>query len=192
MPMFALVHGAWHGAWCWQSLESELVTLGHEVVTVDLPCDDPNATFSTYADVVATALHNVPDVVLVGHSLAGLTIPLVASRRPVRHLVFLCALIPEPSRSLVDQMEAEPEMLNPNLGANTEIDELGRSQWIDPIAARGCDREHPRTARMGWGSGGFGRAIGGNLPPRYRRFGAAMGALRRPMSPVRVAPRIRP
>lgn len=140
MQTFALVHGAWHGAWCWQPLESELLTLGHEVVTVDLPCDDPNATFVTYADVVASALHNVPDVVLVGHSLAGLTIPLVASRRPVRHLIFLCALIPEPSRSLVEQMEAEPDMLNPDdiRGAGTEIDELGRSRWIDPIAARDC------------------------------------------------------
>jgi Asp-tRNA(Asn)/Glu-tRNA(Gln) amidotransferase A subunit family amidase len=44
--------------------------------------------------------------VLVGHSLGGLTVPLVAASRPVRRLVFLCGLIPELGRSLVDQVTA--------------------------------------------------------------------------------------
>jgi len=48
------------------------------------------------------------DVVLVGHSLGGLTIPLVAERRPVARLVFLSALLPVPGRSLIDQLEDDP------------------------------------------------------------------------------------
>ena len=50
---------------------------------------------------------------LVGHSLAGLTIPLVAARRPVRRLVFLCAVVPEFGRSLADQVAADPDLYHP-------------------------------------------------------------------------------
>jgi len=63
-------------------------------VTVDLPCEDPAALFDDYAAIVVDALESTDgDVVVVGHSLGGQTIPLVAARRPVRRLVFLCALI---------------------------------------------------------------------------------------------------
>ena len=50
-----------------------LEELGHRVVVVDLPSEDPTATFETDADVVAMALDaaGVDDAVLVGHSLAG-------------------------------------------------------------------------------------------------------------------------
>ena len=43
----------------------------------------------------------------------GNTIPLVAARRPVRHLVYLCAMVPDIGRSVFDQMSDELEMLNP-------------------------------------------------------------------------------
>lgn len=56
MTTFALVHGAWHGAWCWQRLTPELEERGHHVIAVDLPCDDPEAAFEDYADVAAQAL----------------------------------------------------------------------------------------------------------------------------------------
>jgi pimeloyl-ACP methyl ester carboxylesterase len=99
MGTFGLVHGVCAGAWCWELLTPHLEAAGHDVVAVDLPCDDPDASFTDYAEVVHDALKSAnEDVVLVGHSTAGLTIPLVAARRPVRELVFLCALIPEPGK----------------------------------------------------------------------------------------------
>jgi pimeloyl-ACP methyl ester carboxylesterase len=58
---------------------------------VDLPSEDGSASFDDYADVVCTALADYDDVVLVGHSFGGDTIPLVADRRPIQHLVYLCA-----------------------------------------------------------------------------------------------------
>src|SRR5215216_4846563 len=72
---FALVHGAWHGAWCWERLTPALEAGGHRVVAVDLPCEDATATFETYAEVVVQALDAEAEVVVVGHSLAGLTVP---------------------------------------------------------------------------------------------------------------------
>ena len=68
---------------------------------------------------------------LVGHSLGGLTIPLVAAERPVRKLVFLCALLPVPGLSLVDQLRREPEIFVPGFDRGVARDELGRSYWRD-------------------------------------------------------------
>src|SRR6267378_458729 len=111
MTTFALVHGAWHGAWCWEQLTPLLQHAGHDVVAMDLPSEDGAATFDTYADVVCAALDGRgDDVVLVGHSYGGNTVPLVAARRPLRHLVYLCAMIPDIGRSLFDQLSDDMEM----------------------------------------------------------------------------------
>ena len=93
---FALCHGAWHGAWCWDRLVEELAARGHDAITMDLPVDDATATFEDYADVVVAAMADAPeDAVLVGHSLAGMILPMVAARRAVGLMVFLCAVVPK-------------------------------------------------------------------------------------------------
>ena len=70
MTTFALVHGGYHGSWCWDLLTPLVQQAGHEVVTTDLPLEDSSATFDTYADVVCTALDDRDgDVVLVGEML---------------------------------------------------------------------------------------------------------------------------
>jgi pimeloyl-ACP methyl ester carboxylesterase len=88
------------------------------VVAPDLPIDDKSASFDRYADVVCAALDGCNDdgcndVVLVAHSMGGHTAPLVASRRPIRHLVYLAALVPRVGLSLLEQMTDEPHMVNP-------------------------------------------------------------------------------
>jgi pimeloyl-ACP methyl ester carboxylesterase len=135
---FGLVHGAWHGAWCWERLVPELERLGHRAVAADLPCDDPAATFSTYADVAVQGLAGEgDDVVVVGHSLGGFTIPLVAARMPVRGLVHLCALIAAPARSFVDQIGAEPEMFVRGYERGlAPPDDQRRREWNDYAVAR--------------------------------------------------------
>ncbi|CAJ1583753.1 alpha/beta hydrolase [[Mycobacterium] wendilense] len=106
MSTFVLVHGAWHGAWCWERLTPELERRGHRVVAVDLPSDDPAATFDDYAEAVVAAMGAATDPIVVGHSLSGNVLPLVARRAPVRHAVYLCAMIPDPGRSQSDQERA--------------------------------------------------------------------------------------
>jgi len=78
---FALVHGAWHGAWAWDALIPELEARGHRVVAPDLPCEDVDAGTAEYAGVVIEALDGSDDAIVVGHSLGGMTIPLVPARR---------------------------------------------------------------------------------------------------------------
>jgi pimeloyl-ACP methyl ester carboxylesterase len=133
MTTFALVHGAWHGAWCWERLTPLLESAGHHVIAMDLPNEDGAATFDDYADVVCAALTECDDdVVLVGHSYGGNTIALVAARRPIRHLVYLCAMIPDPGRSLFDQISDELEMLNPAYEQGLSVpDEQLRQVWAD-------------------------------------------------------------
>jgi pimeloyl-ACP methyl ester carboxylesterase len=148
---FALVHGAWHGAWCWERLTPELEARAHRVVAPDLPSDDPTATFIDYADVVLDALEGEDDVVLVGHSLAGNTIPLVAARRLVRRLVYLCAVVPIPGRSFNEQATIERDMFFPGYEAGLIADGQGRSSWVDEEIARltffaDCDERDAHAA----------------------------------------------
>jgi pimeloyl-ACP methyl ester carboxylesterase len=106
MTTVCLVHGAWHGAWCWDLLAPQLTARGFAVVAPDLPASDPSAGALRYAEVVTDALHDVDDdVVLIGHSLGGKTIPLVAERRPVAHLVYLTGLPPVPGLTLYEAIE---------------------------------------------------------------------------------------
>jgi alpha-beta hydrolase superfamily lysophospholipase len=79
MVTFGLVHGAYHGSWCWEKLAPQLEHRGHQVLTVDLPGEDPDAGAAEYAVAALTAFANAgDDLVVVGHSLGGLTIPLIA------------------------------------------------------------------------------------------------------------------
>jgi pimeloyl-ACP methyl ester carboxylesterase len=95
MATFGLVHGAWHGAWCWERLIPELRARGHSAIAMDMPSDQHDAAFADYAEAVTSALPPDPTVVLVGHSLGGMVIPLAALEQRVGLLVFLCALIPD-------------------------------------------------------------------------------------------------
>lgn len=111
MATFGLVHGGMHGAWCWELLQSELALLGHESIAVDLPCDDVEAGLEAYREAAVAAFHDgPPDLIIVGHSLGGLTIPLIAERRPVAHLAFLCALVPVPGMSSFESRMRYPDM----------------------------------------------------------------------------------
>jgi hypothetical protein len=99
----ALVHGAFHGAWCFDKLVPELAARGLQPLAIDLPKEDPAAGNIRNAEVIVEALRDAgDDVVLVGHSLAGLTVPLVAAQRSLRSLVYLCGLIPQPGKSGFD------------------------------------------------------------------------------------------
>jgi pimeloyl-ACP methyl ester carboxylesterase len=99
MATFVLVHGGYHGGWCWRDVVAELERRGHRAIAPDLPCDDPTAGYPEYATAVSAALGPVTDdeVILVGHSLGAFTVPLVSIERPVRRQVFLCST-PEPAR----------------------------------------------------------------------------------------------
>jgi pimeloyl-ACP methyl ester carboxylesterase len=76
-----------------------LIEAGHEVIAVELPGDDETAGLSHYTELVVDAIGPRTDVVLVAGSLGGFTAPLVCERVPVRELVLVNAMIPEPGET---------------------------------------------------------------------------------------------
>ncbi|MEH2085022.1 MAG: alpha/beta hydrolase [Nostoc sp.] len=104
MSLYCLVHGAFQATWCWDLLIPYLEAQGHKTVAMDLPIENASATLSQFADTVIQTLPKTDnDIVLVGHSMAGTIIPLVAEAVKVRQLVFVAALLPYPGVSTLDQ-----------------------------------------------------------------------------------------
>lgn len=138
MTHFVLVHGGWHGAWCWDDQITALERCGHHATAVELPSDDPDAGAERYAEVIAAAVREPGADVVVGHSLAGLAIPLVPAIVPVGALVFLASLLPEPGRSWREQLAADRPMADwfyANALPHQGRDDLGRSGWPPEVAA---------------------------------------------------------
>ena len=74
-PTFVLVHGAWHGAWCWDEVAARLRGDGAPVVAVDLPSVAGGGDLYDDARAVRRVLDDIPgDKVLVGHSYGGIVI----------------------------------------------------------------------------------------------------------------------
>lgn len=111
MVRFVLVHGAYHGGWCWDRLVPRLKDAGVEAIAPDLPghgldaTPSKNLTLGLYADRIAEVIRGQDGrVTLVGHSMAGAVISEVAERVPDRiaRLVYLTAYIPGNGESIVD------------------------------------------------------------------------------------------
>ncbi|MDQ4026911.1 MAG: alpha/beta hydrolase [Actinomycetota bacterium] len=102
MATFVLIHGAGDTGWHWHLVEPELRARGHDVVTMDLPCDDDSAGLEEYADAVEAAIGDREDLVLVAQSFGGFTAPLVCERVAVDLMVLVTAMIPSPGETAND------------------------------------------------------------------------------------------
>lgn len=118
MSTFVLVHGAFHGGWCWRLVAEELRRAGHAVFTPTLtglgerrrslsPAIDLEHWVADIVDVIEC--EELVDVVLVGHSFGGMVISGVADRIEARlsSLVFLDAGIAESGRPVAADLPAE-------------------------------------------------------------------------------------
>jgi pimeloyl-ACP methyl ester carboxylesterase len=113
MAVFVLVHGGFHGGWCWSRVAAHLRAAGHEVYTPTLTGLGERAHLATpetgldihIRDVLGVLeFEDLRDVILVGHSMAGMVVTGVAERDPDRlaHLVYLDADVPRDGESSLD------------------------------------------------------------------------------------------
>lgn len=98
-----LVHGAWHGAWCWERVVSLLDAAGVASVAVDLPSVNGSAVeLSDDADHVRAAIDRVDGpVVLVGHSYGGAVVTDAGAHPAVEHVVYLSAFALDDGESVI-------------------------------------------------------------------------------------------
>ena len=114
---FVLVHGGFHGGWCWRKVRPLLVRAGHEVHTPSLTglgdrahLLSPSIDLETHVRDVAAVLESedLREVVLVGHSYGGVVVTGAADRAPERvaRLVLVDSPTPAPGKSYLDLVPA--------------------------------------------------------------------------------------
>ena len=155
MATFVLVHGAFHGGWCWRKVTARLRASGHEVFTPTLTglgerthLASPAVDLSTHVRDVANLMEweELSDVTLVGHSYAGMVITGVADRVPYRlaSLVYLDAVLPGDGQSALDLQPPERrESILEDVAANGGwlwparsaefygVRDPGKQAWVD-------------------------------------------------------------
>lgn len=142
---FILIHGGFHGAWCWRHVISELECLGHEALALDLPGHGARRAEPSTLENRGAAIVDIlqPNDVLVGHSGGGFDITLAANAAPDRvgHLIYLAAGLPIEGQPLVRATggandTGNVDRLNETI-PSTVLRQTsdGRLAWIDRDAA---------------------------------------------------------
>lgn len=140
---FVLIHGGFHGAWCWERTIPELEKLGHKAMAIDLPGHgkrrDERSTNADRRDAILAVLQ--PGDILVGHSGGGYDITLAADAAPERvsHLVYLAAGLPLEGHSVLEATggaKAEGQVTRPmaddtGMGKFIKVNERGRIEPTD-------------------------------------------------------------
>lgn len=140
---FVLVHGAWHGGWCWQRVTDRLTALGYRVFAPTLTglCERSHLNSATInlstqiSDIVnEIQWKDLENIVLVGHSYGGMVITGVAEQlaSKIASIVYLDAFLPADGQSLVDlggKAEAGP-FTAPIPAARFAVNEADRA-WVD-------------------------------------------------------------
>jgi pimeloyl-ACP methyl ester carboxylesterase len=138
MTTFVLVHGAWHGGWCWDRVAPLLRSAGHEVHTPTLTGLSerahllaPTVGLDTHVEDVVRLIDvlDLRDVALVGHSYAGQIVTAVADRRPeaVAQRIYLDAFVGEDGETAVS---LQPETVAHHWSESAAGPGLG---WLVPV-----------------------------------------------------------
>lgn len=113
MAAYVLIHGAWHGGWCWQRLARRLRAQGHEVYAPSLTSSGerkhllaPTIGMDTYVQDVVNLIESeeLSDVILVGHSAAGAVVAKAAESVHARltNLVYVDAVVLPSGKSMFE------------------------------------------------------------------------------------------
>jgi pimeloyl-ACP methyl ester carboxylesterase len=114
MATFCLIHGSTQNPGGWDLLAPELQRRGHRVLLADLPAGVTQCTWQEYCEAVLDACQSANDVILVGHSMSGIFLPLVAAgSKRVSKMVFEAAMIPPMGIALLEMVRSDVSIFNP-------------------------------------------------------------------------------
>ena len=150
MATFILVHGAFHGGWCWDLVKPILEQYGHNVYSPDLPSHGGDlsvteeVTLSDYVNKIGKLIKQINEpVILVGHSLGGITITQTGENftKHISGLIYLAAAIPANGQCRADLTEGNE---NSMLSQFRYVSEDGKSisvaeEGIKPTFYADCD-----------------------------------------------------
>ncbi len=173
-----LVHGAWHGAWCFEPVLDRLSDAGIEAVAVDLPGHgaDPGPLGDLHADSarVREVLDTIDgECVLLGHSYGGAVITEAGVHPAVRHLVYLTAFALDAGESCMAAAVAESAALDisyegrPNLADAFIWNDDDGTISLDPDGAAACLFQDCDAETTAWAVARLGPQPGvtlGDLP----------------------------
>ncbi|HJM27885.1 MAG: alpha/beta hydrolase [Acidimicrobiales bacterium] len=117
MRTVLLVHGAWHGSWCWDLVVNRLESSGIEVATIDLPFTG----LENDSVAVSEAIESIGgQIIVLGHSYGGMVISKAAEgKNEVSHLVYLCAILLNQGETMVgDTVTPHPSKIQINVDEN--------------------------------------------------------------------------
>lgn len=176
MSIFVLVHGSWHGGWCWYKVVPRLERAGHRVFAPDLPSLGMDKTpvsevsLDKWTASICAIVDAQPEpVVLVGHSRGGIIISEVAESRPerIRALVYLCAFLLRDGESVLQVVQEDgSSMVLPNLLVSTDQSySTVRQDAVKEIFYGACSDEDVALAKLLLGPEAMGPA---GVPMRIR------------------------
>lgn len=158
MGTYVLIHGAWHGSWCWDKVVPLLERQGHKAIAPDLPGHGTDkspiseVSLQAYVDRVVDVLDAQSEpVVLVGHSMGGIVISQAAEYRPesAKTLIYLCAFLLRDGESLLQVAQDDADALVlPNLVmTDDQSSATVRDEAIDEAFYGECSDEDVAKAK---------------------------------------------
>lgn len=189
MATFVLIHGSWHGGWCFDEVKTRLEAQGHEVVAPDLPGmggdeDELGAvTLQGWADFAADLCRSASQkpVILAGHSRGGIVVSQAAETAPqaIDALVYICAMMLPDGMSRAEFKALEnknplfDELISPTPGGHGTVitgeqpedifAQLSPPELVEPAMKRLVAEPHgPRSEKLRLSPERFG-----SLPRHY-------------------------
>lgn len=150
-----LVHGAWHGGWCWRDVRAQLEAQGHRVFTPTLTGLADRAHLlskdiglDTHIKDITSLIdyYDLSDIILVGHSYGGMVITGVADARKaqIAEIVYLDAALPENGQTMITQgPERSPDIIEQSRKALAGLAPDGVAMGAFPPEFLGISTDHP-------------------------------------------------
>jgi pimeloyl-ACP methyl ester carboxylesterase len=146
MSTFILIHGSWHGAWCWYKIKPRLEKLGHRVFTPDLPGHGKNWRFPRGLVTLEKMVKTITDIIdlvdlldekvtIVVHSRNGIVASRVAELRPkkIKEVIFLASFVLKDGEKAADYFRSDR---NSKLTGNVEVKKFQLTDMIKPTVYR--------------------------------------------------------